>query len=560
MFALQIPQILNTTNFAAGGAVDSVAILLGDGHGSFGAPTRFPVGHGATRVVASDFDADGKTDVAVLGTSDGTVSILLGDGRGGLGPQSTFPAGGITVGPAPGDFNEDGKIDLLVTDLLASGVNVLLGLGDGAFSAPTPYLVGRQPLLVDVGDLDADGRLDIAVDNAFDGTVSILPGNGDGTFAPQQTLPVPGDYVARSLAVSDLDGDGILDIVVVNAADNTVLVYTGVGDGSFGLPVAFTVGDQPIFLAVGDLNDDDHPDLAVGNANDATVSVLPGRGDGTFGPQSRLAVGNIPIPVAAGDFNHDGALDLVAENFADQTVSALLNECAGNRPPVASAGPRQILECTEGLQATARLDGSGSHDPDFTPGTHDDIARFEWSEDGIFLASGEIASIPFPLGAHEVSLKTTDRAGAAGSDTTRIDVRDTTPPGIASIVATPGAPGPPRHKLVRVSITVVATDRCDAAPTCEIVSVTRDGSPESSGGARSPDRILRDPGPRVSPASLVVLLRSERAGGGAGRSYTIGVACRDAAGNVASGSTTVTIPHDNGRGGRSSRAVVPRPR
>lgn len=72
---------LAATNFTAGGgASNSVAILLGDGRGTFGAPTRFAVGHGATRVIASDLDADGKTDLAVLNTNDGTVSILLGDG------------------------------------------------------------------------------------------------------------------------------------------------------------------------------------------------------------------------------------------------------------------------------------------------------------------------------------------------------------------------------------------------------------------------------------------------------------------------------------------------
>lgn len=129
------------------------------------------------------------------------------------------------------------------------------------------------------------------------------------------------------------------------------------------------------------------------------MSVLLGRGDGTFDPQTGLAVWNAPIPVAVGDFNRDGALDIVAGNVVDQTVSVLMNECTGNRPPIDSAGPDQILECTGDLQAAARLDASGSTDPDSTLGTNDDIASFDWSEQGRLLTSGPTASIPFPLGA-----------------------------------------------------------------------------------------------------------------------------------------------------------------
>src|SRR5262245_7529152 len=71
------------TNFLAGGGTPSqVAILLGEGDGRFRAPERFEVGHGATRTVSSDFNADGAADLAVLNGNDGNVSILLGDGRG----------------------------------------------------------------------------------------------------------------------------------------------------------------------------------------------------------------------------------------------------------------------------------------------------------------------------------------------------------------------------------------------------------------------------------------------------------------------------------------------
>ena len=95
----------------------------------------------------------------------------------------------------------------------------------------------------------------------------------------------------------------------------------------------------------------------------------------------------------------------------------------------------------------------------------------------------------------------------------------------------------------RFSITVVATDSCDAASSCKIVAVTSDESIPGPGDVTNPDWIISDPGPKASPARLGVLLRAELTGGGRGRDYTIGVSCSDAVGNVSPGTTTVTVAH-----------------
>jgi VCBS repeat protein len=521
---------LAVTQFSAGGAAaNGVAILLGDGHGAFGAPARFEVGRGATRIVATDFDADGDADVAVLNSNQGTVSVLLGDGHGGLGPQTVLPFGGTTIGLALGDFNGDGRADLVVTDLFADRVTVRLGLGDGSFSDPASYPVGAEPLLVAVGDVDADGRLDLAVGNVLDATVSILLGRGDGTFAPQVAVPLPSGSTPESVTLSDLDGDHLLDLAVVNPSDDAVAVLPGHGDGSFGTPATFAVGRLPIFLAVGDVNGDGHPDLAVANVDDSTVSVLLGRGDGSFEPQTVFRTGDEPLPVAMADLNSDGALDIVAGNIVDRTVSILLNTCTANQPPIARAGADQVLECSGDRRAAARLDASGSTDPD------DAIASFDWSEQGTPLASGETATISLPLGRHEVALTVTDTSGAESSDAAIITVQDTGTPRIDSILARPEPFSPPQHGFVPVAITAVATDSCDTAPSCRIVSVDSGAGVGRRTGRV--DSILVDPGPKASPAVLGVLLRAA----GPPRIYTIDVSCADAAGNEVSDRTIVTV-------------------
>jgi hypothetical protein len=136
-----------------------------------------------------------------------------------------------------------------------------------------------------------------------------------------------------------------------------------------------------------------------------------------------------------------------------------------------------------------------------------------------------------------------ERRQTSGSQT--VTVQDTTPPVINSIVANPSTLWPPNHNLVPVSITATATDICNTSPKCNIVSVTSNEPVLGPGsGNTSPDWVLNDPGPKVSPAKLGIQLRAERAGGGAGRVYTINVLCSDASGNTTPGKTTVSVGHD----------------
>jgi len=126
-------------------------------------------------------------------------------------------------------------------------------------------------------------------------------------------------------------------------------------------------------------------------------------------------------------------------------------------------------------------------------------------------------------------------------------VVDTTPPIISAIVPDPGTLWAPNHKLVPVAITARAADVCDVAPKCQIVSVTSNEPILGAGsGNTSPDWVIEDPGPKVSPAVLGVQLRAERAGDGTGRIYVVNVSCADASGNTTRGSATVSVSHDQG--------------
>jgi len=299
-----------------------------------------------------------------FGFPNPTGSIIFTDNTNGT-TVGTSPLTGATIAPtflnsvttpiaagpswmASGDFNRDGYPDLAVVSSPGAAIAIYLGNGNGAFQQPQQtYATGTGPVGLAVGDFNADGKLDLVSVNGSAGTVSILLGNGDGTFQQQAPYPIGGfDPLPVMIAVADVNGDGILDLVVpgstnsASSANNTVSVLLGNGNGTFQAQLPVTVGNLPIGAVVGDFNGDGIPDLAVANNQDETIGILLGIGNGTFQTQTTYALPGAPEGIAAGDVNGDGILDLVATN-ASGDIEVLLGNGGGlfASPVTYAAGP-----------------------------------------------------------------------------------------------------------------------------------------------------------------------------------------------------------------------------
>ena len=189
------------------------------------------------------------------------------------------------------------------------------------------FATGNSPAAVITADFNGDGRLDLAVVNQADNTVSILLGKTDGTFQQQVTYPTGAS--PNAIFAADFNGDGHLDLAITDSQANTVSILLGNGDGTFQPKVDFAVGNDPYALVAADFNGDKNIDLAVANNNDGTVSILLGNGNGTFQSPSTVTVGQSPESIVSADFNADGKPDLAVANYRGGSVSVLLGNGDG---------------------------------------------------------------------------------------------------------------------------------------------------------------------------------------------------------------------------------------
>ncbi|MFC1895512.1 HYR domain-containing protein [Thermodesulfobacteriota bacterium] len=158
------------------------------------------------------------------------------------------------------------------------------------------------------------------------------------------------------------------------------------------------------------------------------------------------------------------------------------------------------------------------------------------------------APVVFPLGETIVTWTATDYAGNQATAPQLVTIVDTTQPEL-SIAPSVTTLWPVNHKYVTVSVSITASDICDAdvGSKVQLVSVTSDEPEDIIGRGNKKDggdgNTMQD---IVIVDNTTVKLRAERAAGADGRVYTLNYSVTDASGNTTTASATVTVVHNPG--------------
>lgn len=309
------------------------------------------------------FNGDGKLDVATACESSNSVSVLLNDGSGALLAAATTTSATQLKGAraiTAGNFVGDANLDLAVACKSGNTVTLLQGDGVGGFTIAGTVAVSTGPYAIASADLDGDADADLVVTTVgtpffTPGGVTVLMNGPFGTFTPTAlTAPGAGFGQVQGVAVGDLGGSALPEIVAVDGDTGLVLVYENTA-GTFGAPLlpdpklSPSEVVKPRSAVVGDVNFDRRNDIVITNLGnvptnfgDVRVLLHSPVTTVTFGPALAFEAGTFPTAVAVGELYTDQlaggdrtGLDMVTANFGASSLTQL-NGFLGAVTPSAS--------------------------------------------------------------------------------------------------------------------------------------------------------------------------------------------------------------------------------
>lgn len=291
--------------------------------------------YGTDAVTWFDYDRDGFLDVLVphdqksdadslfRNNGDGTFTKVLGSP---LTPHELASLSGAVA-----DYDNDGDVDVLLARFDKPNADLFRNDGSAGFSrvADTPFVRALgQGMDAGWADYDGDGDVDLLVVNGYDRSQNdvLYRNNGDGTFSAVSAEEA-GDLVSdRSVTWLctwvDFDGDGHPDVATLGSG---LRLYRNTGTGRFTRVRLGSLSSMSNDwgLAWGDYDNDGFPDLFAGRFGQGNAGLHRNVGGTTFTSISRagdlMTFGHACLGVW-GDYDNDGYLDLFVEGYTEKSA------------------------------------------------------------------------------------------------------------------------------------------------------------------------------------------------------------------------------------------------
>lgn len=357
----------------------TLAIARGIGAGLHGEVVHHPRGEGIDGLVrglaAGDLEGDGDQDLVFTWSHPmnpgGFVSVLVFE-NGVPGDRIDYMLdpllNRVPFDLSLSDLNGDGRLDIvLCTTLLGeafqpAAVTVLIGVANSAipdYLIPQHYPRSSMARDVEVADLDLDGDPDVVLSCREGDSLSIFENVGNGQLALASEYLFPESPHPYSVAVGDLDQNGLPDLLLGTWMNRSLIPFLATGSLQFDRQAEIMVGQFGWGIMhrirLHDMNADGHSDAVIPFSS-GLITTLYGDGQGDFPDQDWFVTYQSAKGIGFTDLDGNGSLEMILEHTDMQLFTTFFGdqELRGRvyfEPAAVSAGLNHELP----LKVTANL-------------------------------------------------------------------------------------------------------------------------------------------------------------------------------------------------------------